>query len=66
MLVEFVDSVTGTTVYVNPAYVASLRPDPADPLNVAQLKLRDGEALRVRGDHTSVADKLAHPHGAAV
>lgn len=55
MIVEFVDNVTGTAVYVNPAYVVSLRPDPAD---VTLVKLEDGETIRARGNHQEVADKL--------
>jgi hypothetical protein len=61
MIVPLVDSVTGTPVYINPAYVLSLRPDPADVEHVTLLKLEDGESLRVRGDHTEVAKKLAEP-----
>jgi hypothetical protein len=59
MIVPFMDSVAGTAVYVNPAYVVTLRPDPADPTHVSIVKLRDGEAIRVRGEHKEVADKLA-------
>jgi hypothetical protein len=61
MIVQLLDSVTGTTVYVNPAYVVSLRPDPVDPDHLSIVKLRDGESLRVRGGHDEVADKLAQP-----
>ena len=53
------DSVAGTAVYVNPAYVVTLRPDPGDPDHVSIVKVRDGETIRVRGDHREVADKLA-------
>jgi hypothetical protein len=53
------DSVAGTAVYINPAYIVTLRPDPADPDHVSIVKVRDGEAIRVRGDHREVADKLA-------
>jgi uncharacterized protein YlzI (FlbEa/FlbD family) len=60
MIVEFTDSVAGTSVYVNPAYVELMRPDPADPTRVTIIKLRDGETVRVHGDHREVADKLAH------
>jgi hypothetical protein len=59
MIVQLTDSVTGTPVYLNPAYVVSLRPDPADPTRVSLVKLRDGESIRVLGDHQTVADKLA-------
>jgi hypothetical protein len=59
MIVQFMDTVAGTAVYINPAYVVSLRPDPADPTRVTLVKLRDGESIRVQGDHREVADKLA-------
>jgi hypothetical protein len=52
-------TVAGAPVYLNPAYVVSLRPDPADPTRVTMVKLRDGESIRVQGDHREVADKLA-------
>ena len=58
MVVEFTDSVTGTPVYLNPDYVVSLRPDPGNPLEITQVKLRDGETIRVRGDHEEIARKL--------
>jgi hypothetical protein len=59
MIVQFQDIVTGTPVYINPAFVATFRPDPEDPERATDLKLRDGETLRVLGDHRQVADKLA-------
>jgi hypothetical protein len=59
MIVEFKDSVTGTVVYINPVYVAMLRPDSENPERATVVKLRDGEALRVLGDHRQVASKLA-------
>jgi hypothetical protein len=59
MIVQFMDTAAGTAVYINPAYVVSLRPDPADPDHVSILRLRDGESIRVKGDHREVADKLA-------
>ena len=59
MIVQFVDSVTGTAVYINPAYVVTLRPDPADLDRVSIIKLEDGETIRVHGEHREVADKLA-------
>jgi hypothetical protein len=58
MIVQFMDSVTGAAVYVNPAYVVTLRPDPADPDDVSILTVRDGETFRVKGDHQKVAEKL--------
>jgi len=60
MIVQFQDRVTGTPVYINPAFVATFRPDPEDPDRSTDVKLRDGETLRVIGDHREVADKLAH------
>jgi hypothetical protein len=58
MIVEFTDAVTAAAVYINPAFVINLRPDPADPDNVSILKLSDGESVRVKGDHRQVADRL--------
>jgi hypothetical protein len=59
MIVQFNDIVTGTAVYINPAYVVSLRPDPTDPDHVSIVMLRNGESIRVRGEHREIADKLA-------
>ena len=59
MIVQLTDSVAGTPVYINPAYVITLRPDPADPDHISIVKIRDGESIRVRGSDTEVADKLA-------
>ncbi len=59
MIVQLMDSVAGTPVYINPAYVVTLRPDPADPDHISIIKIRDGETIRVRGSDTDVADKLA-------
>jgi uncharacterized protein (DUF1786 family) len=61
MIVQFVDSVTGTPVYINPDYVVTLRPDPAHLDEVSILKVRDGETIRVNGDHEEVAAKLTRP-----
>ena len=61
MIVQFTDSVAGTAVYVNPAYVVSMRPDPADPTRVTMVKLEDGETIRVLGEHSEVAAKLSEP-----
>ena len=58
MIVPFTDSVAGTNVYINPEYVVSFRPDPNDPTKVTQIKLSDGESIRVFGNHSEVADKL--------
>lgn len=61
MIVQFTDIATGTAAYLNPAYVTTVRPDPVDPDHVSIVRLRDGESIRVKGDHREVADKLAHP-----
>jgi hypothetical protein len=58
MIVPFVDSVTGTAVYINPDFVATLRPDPEEPTGATLVKLNDGETIHVRGEHRDVADKL--------
>lgn len=58
MIVQFVDSVAGTPVYINPEYVVSMRPDPAEPDEITVVKLREGETVRVRGGHDEVALKL--------
>jgi hypothetical protein len=58
MIVPFVDSVSGTAVYINPDYVVTLRPDPASLDQVSIVKLRDGETIRIHGEHREVADKL--------
>ena len=60
MIVQFVDTAAGAPVYLNPVYVVNLRPDPADPDHVTIIRRRDGESIRVKGDHREVADKLAH------
>ena len=59
MIVQFMDSAAGTAVYINPDYVVSVRPDLANPTEVTQVKLSDGESLRVVGDHEDVARRLA-------
>ena len=59
MIVQFFDSDAGTTVYINPEYVVTLRPDPADPERNSIVKLRDGETFRVQGTHVEVAARLA-------
>ena len=58
MLAQFYDMVTGTQVYINPAYVVSLRPDPADPDHISIVMLRNGESIRVKGEHREVAERL--------
>ena len=59
MIAQFMDMLTGTAVYINPAYVVSLRPDPADPDHISIIMLRNGESIRVKGDHREVAANLA-------
>jgi hypothetical protein len=49
----------GTTVYINPAYVVTLRPDPVALDRISVVTLEDGETIRVLGEHREVADKLA-------
>lgn len=61
MIVQFVDRVAGTPVYINPSYVVSVRPEPTDPNHASVVKLRDGEALGVVGAPQQVADKLTNP-----
>jgi hypothetical protein len=58
MLVQFFDTDAGTTVYINPEYVVTLRPDPETPERSTIVKLRDGEIFRVQGTHVEVAAKL--------
>ena len=58
MILPFTDSVAGTPIYLNPDYVVSVRPDPANPDEVSIVKLRDGESIRVRGAHDDIAKKL--------
>jgi uncharacterized protein YlzI (FlbEa/FlbD family) len=59
MIAQFVDSIAGTAVYINPAYVVTMRPAPEPPDRATIIKLQDGETIRVHGDHQEVADKLA-------
>jgi hypothetical protein len=59
MVVQFIDNVAGTPIYINPTYVVALRPDPVDPTRVSIVKLEDGESIRVQGEHEEVARKLA-------
>lgn len=59
MIVKFMDSVAGIPVYINPSEVVTLRPDPDAPERGSIVKLRDGETIRIQGDHEEVADKFA-------
>lgn len=61
MITQFIDRVTGTAVYLNPDFVASLRPGPSNPTRVTMVELRDGETPRVQGEHTEVAGKHSRP-----
>jgi len=58
MIVPFVDSVSGTAVYINPDSVVTLRPDPANLDRVGIVKLRDGETIRIHCEHREVAEKI--------
>ena len=53
------DSAAGTPVYINPEYVVTLRPDPAELSRVSIVTLEEGETIRLLGEHREVADKLA-------
>jgi hypothetical protein len=64
MIVRVFDVDSGTTVYINPEYVVTLRPDPAHPENTIVVKLRDGETFRVQGTHVELAAKLGRGPGA--
>ena len=59
MVTQFIDANIGIAVYINPAHVMSLRPDPEDPDHFSIVKLRDGESIRVRGGHEEVAARLS-------
>ena len=48
MLVQFFDTDAGTTVYISPEYVVTLRPDPATPERTTMVKLRDGKPFGCR------------------
>ena len=61
MIVQLIDSNAGTPVYVNPAYVVTLRPDPAELDRVSIIKLEGGESIPVQGEHREVSDKLSRP-----
>ena len=64
MIVQFFDVDAGTTVYINPEYVVTLRPGPAHPETTTVVKLRDGETFRVQGTHVEAAAKLGRGPGA--
>ena len=58
MIAQLMDTAIGTPVSINPTYVVTLRSDPADPDHISIITLRNGESIRVRGDHQEVADKI--------
>ncbi len=59
MVVQLMDRIAGTPVYVNPTYVVSLRPEPTQLDRASIVKLQDGETIHVNGEHAEVAEKLA-------
>ena len=61
MIVQLTDRVAGTSIYINPTYIMTLRPDPTDPDHLSLVKLRDGETIQLIGSHEDVAEKLAVP-----
>jgi hypothetical protein len=65
MIVPFFEATSGVAIYINPAFVISLRPDPADPERTSIVKLSDGESLRIRGGHDDVAARLSRTTAAA-
>jgi uncharacterized protein YlzI (FlbEa/FlbD family) len=58
MIAQLMDTAAGTAVYINPVYVVTLRPDPANPDHVSILTLQNGESIWVKGDYQEVADKI--------
>ena len=44
MIAQFMDTAAGTAVYINPTYVVTLRPDPADPDHVSIPMLRNEDS----------------------
>ena len=65
MIVPFFEATSGVAIYVNPAYVISVRPDPADPDRTSIVKLSDGETVRLRGGHDDIATRLRSSTAAA-
>ena len=65
MIVAFAEAVSGVPVYINPSFVVSLRPDPAEPEHTTVVRLSDGETLRLRGGHGDVAARLSRTTAAA-
>ena len=58
MVIQFIDANASVPVYLNPAFVVAVRPDPAEPDTLSLVKVQDGETIRVRGEHREVANKL--------
>ena len=65
MIVAFAEATSGLPIYINPSFVVSLRPDPADPERTTVVRLSDGETLRLRGGHDEVAPRLTRTTAAA-
>jgi hypothetical protein len=65
MIIAFAEAASGVPIYINPSFVVSLRPDPADPERTTMIKLSDGETLRLRGGHDDVATRLSRTTAAA-
>jgi hypothetical protein len=65
MIIPFPEAASGVPIYINPAFVVSLRPDPADPERTSMVKLSDGETIRIRGSHDDVAGRLSRTTAAA-
>jgi hypothetical protein len=63
MIIAFAEAGSGVPVYINPSFVVSLRPDPAEPARTTVVRLSDGETLRLRGGHDEVAAR--RPTGAS-
>ena len=65
MIIAFAEATSGVPIYINPSFVVSLRPDPAEPERTTVVKLSDGETLRLRGGHDDVAGRLTRTTAAA-
>jgi hypothetical protein len=58
MIAPFFEATSGVALYINPAFVITVRPDPADPERTSVVKLSDGETLRLRGGPDDIASRL--------
>jgi hypothetical protein len=65
MIIPVFEATSGVAIYINPVYVISLRPDPADPEQTSIVKLSDGETLSIRGRHSDIAERLRPTTAAA-